>query len=217
MLEKADNQCASSRFGAKLLVVRGRRFKNSAAKFWSALIDELLTEYAGCRSVVLEAVNEGQLDPVLLFPELDLEREVNRINLSAEGIRQAWQKALEDFELCGPPGAVGLRFYSADGKQLRFVLPMDCVDAELFLYLLVWLLEWSDLPLSTWNEPRIKGSFSAVDPVRRLKYTVHFIMEHSPLKEGLITWKLELQFKRDHLSKTKRHLRTHGAVGQSAF
>jgi len=203
MLEQADKKRPLSRFGAPMLVVRGRRFQNSAAKFWSALVDELMMEYAGCRHVVLEAVNEGRLDPDLLFPEVGLERDLDFLANHAGNIKAAWRKALADFELYGPPGSVGLRVYPRSGKQTLLTLPMDCVDAEIFLYLLAWLLEWSDLPLSAWNEPKIKGAFSAADPgfaeaspAHKIKYLFDFVIEHAPLSEGLFSWRLDLKFGR---------------------
>lgn len=196
MLDKADKKHVRTHFGAKLLVIHGRRFSNAAAKFWSALIDELAEEYGDCRKVALEAANEGRLNPALLFPELELERELNRSDLCLAGINEAWQKALEDFELYGPPGAVNLRIYSARGEQKRLILPLDCVDAEIFLDLLAWLLEWSEQPAQCWNEPKIKGAFSAADPLRGFKYVFCFLIEHKPLSEGLFSWQLNLKFRR---------------------
>ena len=197
MLENVDNRTLSSHFGAKALVIHSRRFSNAAAKFWSALIDELTVEHKDCRRVVLEAVNEGNLDPSLLFPEHELERELNRCDLSLAGINDALQQALADYELYGPPGAVTLRIYSDRGEQdRRLTLPMDCVDAEIFLYLLAWLLEWSEQPEQCWNEPEIKSSFSAADPVRGFKYTFNFEIKHKHLSEGLFAWRLDLKFGR---------------------
>ncbi|MDO9542851.1 MAG: hypothetical protein Q7J98_11090 [Kiritimatiellia bacterium] len=199
MLKNSDKKYAVTHFGAKVLSIRGQRFNNSAAKFWSALIDELTEEYKDCRGVVLEAVNEGNLNPALLFPERELEHELNLLSTDLEDIRAVWQKALEDFELYGPPGAVSMKFFSDSGEMRQIALPMDCVDAEIFLYLLAWLLEWSDLPTSTWNEPEVKGSFLATDPARGFKYNFDFTVEHAPLKEGLFTWRLSLRFERSHV------------------
>jgi hypothetical protein len=86
---------------------------------------------------------------------------------------------------------------------------MDCVDADIFLYLLAWLLEWCELPLSSWNDPKINGSFSATDPARRLKYLLDFTITHAPLSEGLFSWRLDLKFAR---SESRRHL-TAGNTG----
>lgn len=196
MLKNSDKKHVVAHFGANLLSIHGRRFNNSAAKFWSALIDELMTEYADCRHVVLEAVNEGRLDPELLFPEIELQRDLNFLSSNADNINEIWRKALADFELYGPPGSVGMRIYSRSDEQALVILPMDCVDAEIFLYLLVWLLEWSDLPLSSWNEPKIKGAFSAADPARKFKYLFDFVIKHEPLREGLFSWRLDLRFER---------------------
>jgi len=203
MLKDSDKKHAVTHFGAKMLVVRGRRFKNSAAKFWSALVDELWEEYADCRRVTLEAMNEGHLDPELLFPEAGLERELNLLSENADHINEIWRKALADFELYGPPGSVGMRIFSEAGQQKLLALPMDCVDAEIFLYLLAWFLEWGDLPLSAWHEPKIKGAFSAADPFRKFKYLFDFTIEHAPASEGLFAWRLDLKFGR---SEIHRHL-----------
>ena len=181
-----------------MLVVHGRRFRNSAAKFWSALIDELLENYPECRRIALEALNEGRLDPDLLSPETELERELNRNDLSMNGAGEAWRQALADFEIYGPPGSVGLRIYSRAGKQTRLSLPMDCVDAEIFLYLLAWLMEWADLPPNTWNDLEVKCSFAALDPVRKYNYLFDFTVGHKFLSEGLFSWRLDLGFERSN-------------------
>jgi len=196
MLKNPEKKHSGMHFGANLLVIHGRRFSNTAAKFWSALIDELAEDFGHCRKVALETANEGRLNPALLFPEFELERELNRGDLSLAGINEALQQALEDFELYGPPGAVSLRIYSARGERERLVFPMDCVDAEIFLHLLAWLLEWSELPLHCWNDPEIKGAFSADDPLRGFKYSFDFMIEHKPLSEGLLAWRLDLKFGR---------------------
>ena len=197
----SNKKHANAGFGAKVLSVRGRRFNNSAAKFWSALIDELSEEYAGCQSITLEALNEGHLDPELLFPEIELESDLNQGDLSLAGISEAWQEALADLELYGLPGSVGMCIHYHSGSPVRLTLPMDCVDAEIFLYLLSWLVEWSELPLSSWNEPEIKGAFSAADSARRLKYLFDFMIEHKPLSEGLFSWRLDLKFARSNISE----------------
>jgi len=91
------------------------------------------------------------------FPEIELESDLNQGDLSLAGISEAWQEALADLELYGLPGSVGMCIHYHSGSPVRLTLPMDCVDAEIFLYLLSWLVEWSELPLSSWNEPEIKG------------------------------------------------------------
>ena len=196
MLKNSDQHSRTSHFGASAISVHGRRFNNSAAKFWTALLDELCAEYAGCRSVTLEALHEGRLEPEMLFPEIELERELSRSDLSLEGAGAAWQKALAELELYGPPGSVAMSMTLPSGGRERLVLPMDCVDAEIFLYLLAWLLEWGELPLSSWNEQSIRGAFAATDPARRLKYLFDFAIEHKPVREGLFSWRLDLKFQR---------------------
>lgn len=213
MLEQTGKKYPSLRFGAKMLIVRGRRFKNSAAKFWSTLIDEILTDYAGSTSIILAAVHDGHLDASLLFPEIELERELNFLLENAADMSGVWQKALADFELYGPPGSVELRVYSPAGEQKRMALPMDCVDAELFLYLLAWLLEWADLPVSAWNDEKAKGFFEAFDPFRKFKYGFDFTVEHAPLKEGLFTWKVELKFNRHGIPADNIRARHDGIIG----
>jgi hypothetical protein len=230
MLENNENKCPpetdpvqrgrtvkTGRFGTSMLVVRGRHFTNTAAKFWSTLIDELREDHPESRMIVLEAANEGRLDSALLFPELELQRELDKTDFSVEGLRKAWKKALADFELYGPPGAVNMRVFSDFGEIRRIALPMDCVDAEIFLYLLAWLLEWSDLPTNLWNEPKTKGAFSAIDPLRRFKYFLYFTIEHQPLKEGLLSWKLELRFSRNRVPEGRNHLRIEDDADQWLF
>ena len=196
MLENTDKKPAVLSFGAKLLIIHGRRYSNTAAKFWSALVDELDSEYGGRGKVVLEAVNDGKLDSALLYPEIELERDLNLLASDGGETNEAWRQALADFELYGPPGAVRMRIYSARGERKNLCLPMDCVDAEIFLYLLVWLAEWGELPLHSWHDPEITGSFKASDPLRKSGYSFRFVITHKPLSEGLYTWKLELEYER---------------------
>lgn len=198
MLKKSDINPGAMCFGAKLLSIRGQRYNNSAAKFWSALIDELVEDHTGCRKITVAAVNEGNLNAEQLFPEMEFQRDLDLLVLEVEDAGAALRRACDAFELYGLPGSVSLKIYEAGGEIRRLALPMDCVDAEMFLYLLAWLLEWSGVRADCWNEPRIKGAFSATDPLRSLEYHFDFTVEHAPLKEGLFSWRLDLTFQRSN-------------------
>ena len=77
------------------------------------------------------------------------------------------------------------------------VAPLDCADAELLPFLLVWLLEWANVPDAFWNREKVRGDFSAEDRDRRLQYLVAFELRSRHLSEGLYERTLTLSWARE--------------------
>lgn len=177
------------------IVVRGERYVNSAAKFWPALADELIADYPACDAIDLEVLTDSVLERDLLFPASALQRELDR-RQGRKDFREAMREALAQFEITGPPGAVHARLLAGPRVIAGRDLPRDCVDADVFPCLLVWLLEWAEIPQSLWNDPEVSGVFCARDRERRIHYRLQFGLRNEHVSEGLFRRALTLRFAR---------------------
>jgi hypothetical protein len=170
--------------GILSLFVDGVCYTNSAAKFWPSLIDEVRYGFPACALVDLSTLTGCALERRHLFPVLALQEGLNqtpRMNL-----REMLADTLKEMELLGPPAAVVVRLFSEQGNEiLSCDLPLDCVDADTFPYLLVWPLQWSRIPDFFWNNASVKGNFRAEDRSRHLEYDVGFNLDNQHLSEGL--------------------------------
>jgi hypothetical protein len=128
----------------------------------------------------------------LLFPEMALQRDLDRLQPTVP-IEQALKEALAEFEIFGPPGAVQLSLLTDDRKIRRWQLPLDCVDADIFAYLLAWLMEWAELPESQWNSDRVEGTFPVRDPDSIASGRVQFEFTRIHISEGLYRWRLRMR------------------------
>ncbi len=195
ILGNSTEKSRAERLGARVWVVRGMRFTNSAAKFWSALIDELAVDYPEGDTLVLDMLTDVCLDRDLLFPENALQRELDQ-RRSLMNIQEELRETLSQFDLIGVPGAVHVRLV-AGGREIRTCdLPQDCVDAEIFPCLLVWLLEWAEVPQCLWNNPSESGDFYAKDRERAVHYRVRFELVSNHVSEGLYQRTLTLRYTR---------------------
>jgi len=179
---------------ARALIIDGVRFTHAAARFWASLLSEVAADYPDCNALVFETLAGTVLTRDLLFPETALQRELDRLQPTVR-VEQALQEALAEFEIFGPPGAVQLILLAGDREIRRCQLPLDCVDADIFAYLLAWLMEWAELPESQWNSDRVEGAFPVRDPdlpesrdtaSGRLQF--EFTRKH--ISEGLYRWRL---------------------------
>jgi hypothetical protein len=164
--------------------VAGRRYSNSAAKFWSALLDEFLERHAGCDELELCAVADRALRRDLLRPEAALEEAL--ANPPAESLEEVMRATAFELAVFGAPGVVTARLLAHGAEVRRCVLPAECVDTEIFPLMLVWPLEWAGLPAAAWNVEVLDGAFiaDATSPARR--YDVEFRLCNTPAQEGLI-------------------------------
>jgi hypothetical protein len=165
------------------IVVGSQRFSNSAAKFWPSLLDEIQPKYPGCSRIELTASCCGALEARRLHPEIELQESI--AELMHCNLKQVVRDTIAALELFGPPGPVEVRLMADQREILRSTLPIDTVDAEIFPYLLVWLLKWADIPERDWNNPRIDGHFVARDTRRDMSYEITFTLENRHLSEGL--------------------------------
>lgn len=194
LLRKRPDKKSSAKAGTKALGVNGTRYSNSAAKFWSGLLDEVCSDYPGCDALSLEFLTGIELSRDLLFPERSLQRQLDRYRGEMD-LERAMRDAIAEYELYGPPGVVRLRLLAGNRVKRSCELPPDCVDADLFPHLLVWLLEWAQIPDCLWNLPEAQGEFSADDPERSLRYDLDFTLENRHVSEGLIRRELTVRFK----------------------
>jgi len=179
---------------ARALTVGGVRWTHAAARFWASLLSEVAADYPDCNALVFETLAGTVLTRELLFPEMALQRELDRLQPTVR-IEQALKEAMAEFEIYGPPGVVQFSLLAGDREIKRCELPLDCVDADIFAYLLAWLMEWAELPESQWNGERVEGVFPINDPDLpesrdaaggRLQF--EFTRRH--ISEGLYRWRL---------------------------
>ena len=177
---------------ARALLIGGVRFTHAAARFWASLLSEVAADYPDCNALVFETLAGTVLTRDLLFPEMALQRELDRLHPTVP-IEQALKEALAEFEIFGPPGAVQLSLLADDREMRRCQLPLDCVDADIFAYLLTWLMEWAELPESQWNSDRVEGAFPVRDPDSKVSGRVQFEFTRSHVSEGLYRWRLRMR------------------------
>lgn len=190
---------SSERRGAESLCVHGAVFSNSAAKFWSSLVDELCSDFEGCDAIILETLTDARLSRELLFPQASLQLALAR-RIPLDDIRRAMLEAVAEFDLIGPPDSVRAKIMSRGKERHKCALPLDCIDADVFPMLLVWLLEWSEIPECMWNSERMEGRFDAGDRNRALAYHFHFSFTNMHLSEGLFRMTLAIHYGRTRLN-----------------
>jgi len=195
LLGDKSAKITARRARARSLVVHGERFTNSAAKFWPALIDELAADHPHCDAIILEMLTDPVLDRELLFPVQSLQRELDRYQ-GRKDFGKELREALSQFAMIGPPGAVQARLLAGATQIAVCDLPLDCVDADVFPCLLVWLLEWAEISQSLWNNPTVSGAFQAWDHERKISYRLQFDLGNEHISEGLYRRTLTLHFVR---------------------
>lgn len=180
--------------GAAALNIRGSAFGNSAAKFWSALVDEVCGDYPECDSVVLDTLTGTPLSRQLLHPQAALQNDIDRL-VPSKDFGRAMREALAEMDIMGPPDFVRARLMSGSAVLKSCVMPFECVDADVFSYLLAWLLEWSEIPEWLWNDECVEGGFSADDAGRGLRYDVDLAIVNEHVSEGLFRRTLTIRHK----------------------
>lgn len=173
------------------LHVAGKRYANSAAKFWPTLVDDALQRAPDCSAIELAASCSGALAAGCLHPERELQETIE--DLLEADLEQVIRNTITELEVCGPPGPVEMRILAAQGAVTELCLPLDVVDAELMPYLLSWLMNWAAIPDRAWNDEIVTGSFTADDVRRKLRYEFSFHLINRHLSEGLYRRVLRLQ------------------------
>lgn len=174
------------------LVIRGVHYDNSAAKFWPSFLDEVAGRFPMADRCVLSACCGGFLHPGLLTPAQSLAAGMGCIDESFD-MAAAMQGVAAEIEAAGPPPNVSLSVLSGE-SLLQTEELSDFLDAEVFPFLLVWLLEWSCMSEASWNRARVRGRFKADDPDRSCRYCIRFELENRYLSEGLCKRLVRLQW-----------------------
>lgn len=195
LLHNDQNGAASGAYGAKTLHINGFPYENTAAKFWSCLLDEIADDYPNGMKVSLAATCGGQLVADLLIPEMILQRDMRKIE--TEDAQMVIDDAMEMLELIGPPSGVRLRLIPANASAAVREINLDDIDAEIMPFLFSWLLEWAKIPDSLWNRKTTSGKFQAEDRLRRFVYTVGFELRTQLLSEELYQREVVIQFERN--------------------
>ena len=194
MLRNESSDDPIIQFGARMLHVDGELYENTASKFWSSLIDEASTDYPGSDTVSLVSTASVPLGVDLLYPVNALQRELdNGIEIDLE---EAIRQAVEEIDMFGPPAAVKTTIFSGKAMVVSRELPLECVDAHVFSYLIVWLLQWCSIPEPRWNEELLSGKISAKDRERKISYLMKIAFRNKHLSEGLYDRAVVVQFTR---------------------
>ncbi len=196
-----NNEPAASpvrRHGADVWHVHGKPFTHSAAKFWSSLFDEIAEDFPTCDQIVMESCDGERYRAKHLYPELDLAGAA--ASVAGQSFADCLRSIAIEMEVCGYPTPVRINLYSGDDELLSRNLPLDCVDADLFPHLVVWLLEWSGAPEPAWNNDALFGSISARDRRRQKAYAFEFELQSAHLHEGLIARSLTILLRNEPYS-----------------
>ncbi|MDA1087403.1 MAG: hypothetical protein O2901_10350 [Verrucomicrobia bacterium] len=166
--------------------------RNSAARFWFGFVDELIEDFPQCDAAHLTTLSEGPLRRDQLRPHAALERYLEEA--PAQDLEAMIRQAAAELELFGPPGSVSVELKHGDESIGQYVLPDECVDTEIFPYLLVWLLEWASLEESHWNGEHVVGVVDAVEPAYHRAYHLDFSLHNQHIREGLMRRAIALNF-----------------------
>ena len=181
-------------FGARSLFIGGEEYENTASKFWSGLIDEAIEDYPGCDGIALATTGSLSLSADLLFPVNELQREIDRGEFVS--LEDAMRQAEEDLAMFGRPAGVQVVLYAGESKIRGGELPRDCIDANVFGYLMAWLFQWGAIPELMWNDETLGGGITAADLARKLAYRISFAFRNRHLSEGLYDRSVTISFSR---------------------
>lgn len=211
LLSKKDEDDLTKRFGARGLRVKDTVYCNSAAKFWTSLIDEIMEDYPGCDSLTLSAPGSDPITKDLLYPQNAFERDSEE--LANVDLADFFQQVAAELEMYGPPSSVVISLFSGTNRLLLQELPTESVDADIFMYLFGWLLEWSEVPEAMWNNEFLSGRIVGGDDERMLRYEAAIAFRNEHLSEGLYRRTVSLQFKRRQ-DNTPAGPQNRGTTGQ---
>ncbi len=191
LLHDNKGDASSGAYGAKKLYVGGVVFANTAAKFWTCLLDEVLDKYPADTRVVISGACSGPLSAALLDPEQLLQRDMRE--LESDKAQQVLNDALGVLELLGPPPGMRLRLTGPEGQDVLREMVLEDIDAELMPFLLTWLLEWARVPDAHWNNKVVQGMFVGEDRIRSYGYKIAFQLHNQLLGEELYERSIEVR------------------------
>ncbi len=156
------------------------------------LFDEVFERYPDHTAVELSTTSAMTLDRDLLNPVAPLEH-----MLQTPPAADSLVKLVRELEWTGPPAGIRIVVYQDMDTSLEGQISTEVADAETFMYLIAWLLEWSQLPAFRWTEERIEGHFRADTKPHAHIYHVQFVLQTEPLHEEMIKYALLLQSRRE--------------------
>jgi hypothetical protein len=175
-------------------VVGGTTFTNSAAMFWVGLLNEVARAYPQCTSMELAAGCPGRLKDECRWPEKAFERDLDA--LASTDLGTVLREAVAEMELLGGPTPIALRVYEGENERRCGAIPLDCADAEIFPYLVAWMLFWADLPERVWNREIMNGELRASGIDDGGDYALGLELRNRHLSEDLYERVLVVQMSR---------------------
>lgn len=176
------------------LWIRGARFNHSAAKFWSQLIDEICVALPECDGFRFASSGDFELQRRLLFPERDLEHDW--LDFSDAEMKTLWDETVAQMNLLDQTDWAVIRLQRDGGDLEHPPFLREQIDADTYLYLLAWLLEWAGIPEASWNLESLRGEFAAEHFQRKWRYELRFELRQNHIHEGLYQRALTLRFQR---------------------
>jgi hypothetical protein len=194
LIEYCENKSGTN-LGAPKLKIQNEIFTNTAAKFWSLLLEEAHFCWPDSDYVVLTSLVNGKLSERLLYPEMQLNEELQKQQSSFESYQQKINGVLAELELGGAPDSVKLQVWGSSRQFADIELPLSEIDAEIFTCLLAWLLKWGSVPADKWINSRLLCHLKAKDPVRKLLYYLEVLVIQQDIIEGLVKTKAVIYYK----------------------
>ena len=188
LLPDADSNYSHSRRPGAAWLINGRRYAHTAARFWMALFDEVLDRFPAYTAVELSAISALTLDHDLLNPAASLER-----MLQAPPPADALAAMVQELDWAGPPASIRVTVRQGTDVCLEGHLSTEVADAETFMYLTAWLLEWAQITAFQWTAERVEGNFSAEDECHRQIHSAAFTLQADRLEEDMLQYKLRIQ------------------------
>lgn len=197
MLREETQDDPIVQFGARILWIDGEPYDNTASKFWSGLIDEVIEDYPDCDTIVLFTTGSTQLERDILFPVNELQREIDKDEFV--DLEDAIRQAVEEVDMFGQPAAVKVTLFEGKEMVLMRDLSREYIDSNVFSYLLAWLLQWSNVPVPKWQDDLLSGRIYADDPARKVTYGITLAFLNKHLSEGLYNRSVTVRFSRQQL------------------
>jgi hypothetical protein len=202
MLSREPEDALPRKFGAQAVFVGVTLYRNSAAKFWTSLVDEVVEDFPKCSRVRLSAQTPRELCRGQLFPDAALQEDMDR--LATVDLESAFRDALAELTLLGPPAGVTVRLLEGEREILSRCLPLECMDADVFDFIVVWLPEWAGIAESEWNRDHVQGRVAATDVIRSIRYDLDFTLAREHVREGLYRREVGVRFKRRNLVRVEQ-------------
>lgn len=163
--------------------INGTCYTNSAAKFWYGLAAEVYEDYPDCTDIELSTTTDDWLTTDILFPEIALGRDLERLLLA--DIETERGNTIAELEIIGPPPPVHISLLSSGTEIMSTDLSLDIIDSGIFSCLVAWLLQWSNIPASEWNSDRLQNCISIEDRKRGVICRLSFLITKQHLSEGI--------------------------------